>query len=235
MPTRLRFDTIDSSCEQKDLPTLLLRLRSVGYLSTKCLPALFLWPKRPMNTLFAIKTGMSAKFTAAGEQAGSTILSIIPMKVLDLRTIDKHGYSAVRLLISKPKSQITKEIRTNEIMEPGTEIKPEEVLAVGDKVSVSGITKGKGFTGAVKRWGFAGGPRTHGQSDREKAPGSSGATTTPGRVYKGKRRAGHMGAEKVTVTNLEVLELDTEKRQVVIKGSVPGANRYTLLTIKKLS
>lgn len=179
---------------------------------------------------------MTGKFTPEGERVGAAILQALPMKILDLRTKEKHGYAAVRaqIGIKKMKFEI-REIRTEEQMEPETVIKVEDTLKEGDVVSVSGISKGKGFAGAVKRHGFAGGPRTHGQSDRERAPGSSGSTTTPGRVYKGKRRAGHMGSVRVSVGGLRVLEVDPEKQQVVVAGSVPGAGRYTLLTVRKMS
>lgn len=180
-----------------------------------------------LNTIFAKKVGMTAKFTSDGARVGTTILQVLPMKVLDLRSKDKHGYEAIRLDVGGK----IREVRTDEKIEPGTEIK--DILKVGDTVRVSGTSKGKGFTGAVKRYGFAGGPRTHGQSDRERAPGSSGSTTTPGRVYKGKRRAGHMGNVTKTVTGLRVLELDAEKNLITIIGSVPGV-KNRLLEVRKV-
>jgi large subunit ribosomal protein L3 len=103
----------------------------------------------------------------------------------------------------------------------GEEVTPDLLFSVGDLVDVSGVSKGKGFQGVVKRHHFAGGPRTHGQSDRERAPGSIGQTTTPGRVYKGKRMAGRMGGERVTIKNLSIIKVD--KDQLVVKGLVPGA------------
>jgi len=172
---------------------------------------------------------MTAKFTPDGERVGVTLLQVVPMKILDLRNKDKHGYEAVRLSVGDK----VREVRTDEKLEPGTEIKIDEILKVGDVVRVGGVSKGKGFTGAVKRYGFAGGPRTHGQSDRERAPGSSGATTTPGRVYKGKRRAGHMGNVTVTVTGLRVLELDAEKNLITVIGSVPGV-KNRLMEVRKV-
>ncbi len=178
---------------------------------------------------------MTSRYTEAGAQTGSSVLQVLPTKVLDLRTQDKHKYTAVRLAIQNHKKTKISEIRTDETLEAGTELNIAEIVSVGDLVSVTGTTKGHGFAGAVKRHGFRGGPRTHGQSDRERAPGSSGSTTTPGRVYKGKRRAGHMGVETVMVKNLKVLEVDADKKTVTVAGSVPGANRYTLLTVKKLA
>lgn len=118
-------------------------------------------------------------------------------------------------------------------LKPGVEIKVGDVLAEGDTVQVTGISKGKGFAGVVKRHHFKGGPRTHGQSDRERAPGSIGQTTTPGRVYKGKRMAGRMGQDRVTVKNLKVVGIDPEKNILTISGLVPGG-RNSLLMIRKL-
>lgn len=106
------------------------------------------------------------------------------------------------------------------------------IFEPGDEVKITGITKGKGFAGSVKRWGFAGGPKTHGQSDRHRAPGSIGAGTTPGRVFKGKKMAGHMGNAKLTVRGLEVVEVDENKNVILIKGSVPGP-KNGLLIIEK--
>lgn len=108
---------------------------------------------------------------------------------------------------------------------PVTLIKFEELpedLTLGTPVRVTAVSKGKGFAGVMKRWGFAGGPATHGQSDRERAPGSIGGTTTPGRVYKGKKMAGRMGGKKVTVKGLSVVEVDSEKKIVKLSGAVPG-------------
>jgi large subunit ribosomal protein L3 len=104
-----------------------------------------------------------------------------------------------------------------------------EVFAVGDHVDVTGTSKGRGFAGVVKRHGFGGGPRTHGQSDRLRAPGSIGSTTTPGRVIKGMRMAGHMGHERVTVQNLEVVQVDSERNLLLVRGAVPGPKNGLLL------
>ncbi len=108
----------------------------------------------------------------------------------------------------------------------GQEINPPLFFKKGEKAIISGISKGKGFQGVVKRHGFSGGPRTHGQSDRERAPGSIGQTTTPGRVYKGKRMAGRMGGEKVTVKNLEIVEVKEDG--IIVKGLIPGAKKGLL-------
>ena len=111
------------------------------------------------------------------------------------------------------------------------EIKPSLFFKIGDKVKVTGTSKGKGFQGVVKRHKFAGGPRTHGQSDRERAPGSIGQTTTPGRVYKGKRMAGHMGFDQITVRDLPVVEVVEDG--LIIKGLVPGAT-HGLLQVESI-
>jgi large subunit ribosomal protein L3 len=102
----------------------------------------------------------------------------------------------------------------------------------GDLVDITGISKGKGFAGVVKRYHFAGGPKTHGQSDRHRAPGSIGATTSPGRVFKGQRMAGHMGNSRVTVRHLEVSAADSTRNLLLVKGAVPGA-KNGLLIIRK--
>ncbi len=107
-----------------------------------------------------------------------------------------------------------------------------DVFSVGDKVQVLGETKGKGFAGVVKRYHFAGGPRTHGQSDRERAPGSIGNRTIPGRVYKGKRMGGHMGTDTQTIKNLKVLMVDAKEGLIVLSGSIPGA-RHSYVLIKE--
>lgn len=111
-----------------------------------------------------------------------------------------------------------------ESFKPGQILKLDQVLAVGDLVKVSGISKGKGYAGVVKRHGMKGGPKTHGQTDRERAIGSIGCRTDPGRVWPGKRMSGHMGNERQTVINLPILHLDLEKKEVWLAGPIPGAN-----------
>lgn len=106
------------------------------------------------------------------------------------------------------------------------------IFAKNEYVDVTGITKGKGFQGGVRRHGFAGGPKTHGQSDRHRAPGSIGSGTTPGRVFKGTRMAGHMGQERQTTLNLQVVAVDEERNLLMIKGAVPGADQG-LVTVRR--
>jgi large subunit ribosomal protein L3 len=114
----------------------------------------------------------------------------------------------------------------------GTAVNVGEVFAIGDRVEVVGTSKGKGWAGVVKRHGFKGGPRTHGQSDRERAPGSIGQTTTPGRVYRGKRMAGRMGNDRVTARGLTVVSVDAEHNILIVKGLVPGAKSGLVLVQK---
>lgn len=116
----------------------------------------------------------------------------------------------------------------------GDVINATDIFKKGDVVGVSGISKGKGFAGVVKRWRFSGGPKTHGQSDRQRAPGSIGQGTTPGRVYKGKKMAGRMGSDRVTVKNLIIVDLNKEKGEVAVSGSVPGASGG-LLVVNKIA
>lgn len=115
----------------------------------------------------------------------------------------------------------------------GTEITAAAVFAAGDRIRIIGTSKGKGFAGVVKRHNFKGGPRTHGQSDRERAPGSIGQTTTPGRVYRGKRMAGRMGNETVTVRGLRVVSVDPQTGILLIKGLVPGGTNGLLIIAKE--
>ncbi|KKQ02139.1 MAG: 50S ribosomal protein L3 [Candidatus Roizmanbacteria bacterium GW2011_GWA2_36_23] len=145
-----------------------------------------------------------------------------PLRFLREIRLEKFGKSILLLDEPDKKGMIIddKKIYT------GQELKATDVFKIGDLVDISGTSKGKGFQGVVKRHHFAGGPRTHGQSDRERAPGSIGQTTTPGRVYKGKRMAGRMGGERVTIKNLEVVEVREDG--IVVKGVVPGAKKGML-------
>jgi hypothetical protein len=117
---------------------------------------------------------------------------------------------------------------------PVTQIKVEDCagLKPGDLIKITGISKGKGFAGVVKRWGFKGGPKTHGQSDRQRSPGSIGQTTTPGRVYKGKKMAGRMGGAKTTLKSLVVMETNEKEKVLLVRGLVPGAKNGELIIQK---
>ncbi|MFA5136260.1 MAG: 50S ribosomal protein L3 [Patescibacteria group bacterium] len=145
-----------------------------------------------------------------------------PLQFLREFRLDKHGSD---VQFTEESGKTTVQIGEKKFT-VGQEIKPADMFAIGNNVAVSGTTKGKGFQGAVKRHGFKGGSKTHGQSDRQRAPGSIGMTTTPGRVFKGKRMAGRMGGERVTVFGLRVIELtDTGFK---IKGLVPGSMKGLL-------
>jgi large subunit ribosomal protein L3 len=199
------------------------------------------------------KIGQSQMFASDGKRKTVTLITAGPCYVTQIKEIEKDGYSAIQLGLGQRKAGIKKtprflveirnpksEIRKNGEQETGNgqlklgqEITVDKVFSVGDTVKVSGIAKGKGFAGVVKRWKFKGGPRTHGQSDRERAPGSIGQGTTPGRVFKGKKMAGRMGGGRVSVRGLKVLKVEKDKNLIVVSGLVPGA-RKGLLEIYKI-
>lgn len=205
-----------------------------------------------INTLIAIKKNMGSSYDTRGRRVGTTVLEIAPNIVTQVKTLEtKDGYNAIQLglgsrkYMKKPqmghlkKNNIDqnvkyfREIRTEEVdLNPGQEIKASDIFFVGDLVKVSGVSKGRGFQGGMKRHGFHGGPKTHGQSDRHRAPGSIGSTTTPGRVYKGKKMAGHSGVERVSLKNLEVVALDKENNLLTLKGGVPGYNGALVMVEK---
>ena len=170
----------------------------------------------------------------AGKVVPVTVVFATPNTVALLRTKEKDGYQAVQLLSGK-KTKREFRLRSNGAsqsasMEKGSSI-DVSVFAEGDKVKVSGITKGRGFAGVVKRHGFAGGPKTHGQKNRHRHPGSIGSTAFQ-RVVPGRRMAGHMGVERVSVKNLEVAQVDKENNLIMLKGAVPGA-RGGIIEIRK--
>lgn len=206
-----------------------------------------------ISGLLGIKQTQTRQFTADGKQIPVTRITVGPCWVL--RHIDGGHYKSVQMGFStnknlsksvsgqakkaglQQKPRFLREFRLTDTSDldkllPGTKINASDVLAVGDKVMVTGISKGKGFAGVVRRHGFAGGPRTHGQSDRERAPGSLGQTTTPGRVYRGKRMAGRAGGAQATVKGLEVVAVDPNSETILVKGVVPGKSGG-FLTISK--
>jgi large subunit ribosomal protein L3 len=209
--------------------------------------------KLDMDTLLGTKQGQTQAFTPTGERIPVTTICAGPCWITQIIKGDTYQSLQVAFFNTKHISKVTegkmkkaglekikprflREIRieaVGEDMTVGKEIKVADVFAVGDKIQVTGTSKGKGFAGVVKRHGFKGGPRTHGQSDRERAPGSIGQTTTPGRVYRGKRMAGRMGSDRVTVKGLEVVAVDNEKNILTVKGLVPGGTGG-LLYIKKV-
>jgi len=193
-----------------------------------------------MKGLIGKKVGMTQIFDESGAAIPVTVIEAGPCYVTQVRTVDKDGYAAVQLGFEEvetrkltggrlghlkkydlPTLKYLKEFRTKEEVEEGQKF-TVDVFADVDRVDVIGRSKGKGFAGVVKRYGFAGGPKTHGQSDRLRAPGSIGATSTPGRVFKGKRMPGRMGNQTVTAQNLEVSLVNPEKNLIAVRGSVPG-------------
>jgi large subunit ribosomal protein L3 len=193
------------------------------------------------------KLGMVQLFRDDGEVV-VTAIEAGPCVVTQVKTEAKDGYNAVQLgfgeakLLNSPQKGHLKEIgqfrhlrefSVDDVnsVQVGQKI-DVDMFKPGDLLDVTGKSKGKGFAGVVKRYHFAGGPKTHGQSDRHRAPGSIGATTSPGRVFKGTRMAGRMGDRRVTTRNLKVLEVDLARHLLLVKGAVPGA-RKGLLLIKK--
>ncbi len=195
-----------------------------------------------LKGLIGKKVGMTQIFDDAGVAIPVTIIEAGPCYVTQIRLPEQDGYSAVQLGFdeAKPKRltggqighlkrnnipplRFLREFRekTPEVSE-GDKITVDKVFEVGEYVDVIGTSKGKGFAGAVKRYHFRGGPKTHGQSDRQRAPGSRGSGTTPGRVYKGSRGPGHMGNERVTVQNLAVVLVDGERNLLAVRGAIPG-------------
>jgi len=194
------------------------------------------------------KLGMGQIFGDDGKVEALTAIEAGPCVVTQVKTTDKEGYNAAQLgfgqskrLNSPQKGHLKKLGQFRHLQEfrlaDTKKIKVGDKIDVslfkeGDLVNVTGISKGKGFAGVVKRHHFAGGPKTHGQSDRHRAPGSIGSTTSPGRVLKGMRMAGHMGNSRVTVRHLQVYKTDPERNLLLIRGAVPGA-KNGLLLIKK--
>jgi len=203
-----------------------------------------------LDGLLGKKLGMTQVFDPTGRALAVTVVETGPCVVTQLRTQESDGYNGVQLgfgtakRLNKPEaghlrasganSRHVREIHTdgNGELTVGQTVTADTIFKAGDAIDVTGQSKGKGFAGVVKRHHFAGGPKTHGQSDRHRAPGSVGAGTTPGRVFKGLKMAGHMGNERVTVQNLRVVDVDVERNLVLIAGAVPGANGG-LVTIRQ--
>jgi large subunit ribosomal protein L3 len=188
------------------------------------------------------KLGMTQIFDDSGVVHPVTVIECGPNIVTQIRTDEKDGYEAIQLGFGIDKrlnkgeqghrkasgfmSQTLREVPAEDISiyEVGQQINVD-AFAIGEEVDVTGTSKGRGFQGGMKRHGFSGAQKTHGQSDRWRAPGSIGASATPGRVFKGQRMAGHHGHARVTVQNLTVLRVDTERNLLLIQGSVPGPNK----------
>jgi len=207
-----------------------------------------------IHGLLGRKLGMTTVFNERGEAIPVTVIEAGPNHVLNVRTKDRDGYEAVQLGFgNKSPKRITKpvlgqmkgagvavryirEMPTDNIDEHNVgDTVDVDLFNADDLVDVTGWSKGRGFAGVVKRYGFRGGPRTHGQSDRERAPGSLGAGTSPGKVWKGKRMPGRMGNDRKTVQRLRVVRVDGDRHLLLIKGSVPGAKNglvYVRRTVK---
>ncbi|NLG98069.1 MAG: 50S ribosomal protein L3 [Chloroflexi bacterium] len=198
--------------------------------------------------LIGKKIGMTQIFDENGAAIPVTVIEAGPCYVTQVRKPERDGYSAVQLGFgeTKPK-RLTggqlghlkrnnlpplKYLREFRVKDPDVQEGDQVTVAVfgvGERVDIVGTSKGKGFQGGVKRYHFGGGPATHGQSDRQRAPGSRGAGTTPGRVYKGSRGPGHMGNDRVTAQSLKVVLVDPERNLIGVHGSVPGARGGVVL------
>jgi large subunit ribosomal protein L3 len=195
------------------------------------------------------KIGMSQIFSGNGHVVPVTVIEAGPCSVTQIKTQGTDGYEAVQLgfgaikKLNKPRaghlksSALSRHLREVKADNPnefeiGQQISVD-IFQEGEKIDIIGKSKGRGFAGVIKRHGFGGGPRTHGQSDRARAPGSIGGGTTPGKVYKGLKMAGHMGNRQVTVKNLEIVRIDSERNLLLVKGAVPGGPNGLLLIRRK--
>lgn len=204
-----------------------------------------------LKSIIGIKVGMTRIFDVHGNMVPVSVVSCGPCVVSSIRTKEKDGYSALALGFGEPKEKtmskpfagqfkknnvaLKKYIREFSVDDTskyqlGQEIKAD-IFQAGDYIDVSGVSKGKGFAGGMKRHGFRGGPATHGQSDRPRSPGSIGAQGFQ-RVIRGLRMAGHLGSERVTIQSLEVVSVDPVKNLMLIKGAIPGPNKG-LVTIQE--
>jgi large subunit ribosomal protein L3 len=205
-----------------------------------------------LKGLIGKKIGMTQIFDEEGVAIPITLIEAGPCFVTQIRTLQNEGYSSVQLGYAevKPKHltggqlghlkrndlsplRFLREFRTKSPdVKEGETINVAAAFSKGDRVDITGTSKGKGFAGAVKRYHFKGGPKTHGQSDRNRAPGSRSSTTTPGRVFKGARGPGHMGNDQVTAQNLIVVMVDSERNLLGVRGAVPG-HKNGLVVIKE--
>ena len=198
--------------------------------------------------LIGRKVGMTQVFQDDGTMVAVSVLAIEPNTVTKLRTPERDGYTAVQIgtevskrlnkpetgqLKDLPKVATIREFRVDSVddVTVGQVFSIGDLFEAGDMVDVSGVSKGKGFAGVIKRHNFHRGPQTHG-SDHHRAPGSIGPGTTPGRVYRGLKMSGHMGSERVTIKKVRVVRTDPDRNLLLVKGSLPGA-RGGLITVKK--
>ncbi|MEJ2442962.1 MAG: 50S ribosomal protein L3 [Exilibacterium sp.] len=189
------------------------------------------------------KSGMTRVFTDEGVSIPVSVIEVDPNRITQVKNVETDGYNSVQVTVgSRRTSRVSSpaaghfakanseagrglwELRNDagEAFEVGGTLTVEAFQA-GQKIDVTGISKGKGFAGSVKRWNFKTQDATHGNSLSHRAPGSIGQCQTPGRVFKGKKMAGHLGAERVTVQNLEVVRVDAERNLLLVKGAIPGA------------
>lgn len=199
-----------------------------------------------MTGLIGKKIGMTQVFGADGSVLPVTVIQTGPCVVVQKRETGRDGYNALQLgfgsrksqRVNKPEQghmvkagkgafQLLREFRSEDVgqYEVGQEIKVADLFKVGDRVDVSGTSKGRGFTGVIKRWGFAGFPGSHGTHEYFRHGGSIGNRSYPGRVFKGKKMAGQWGNERISVQNLEVIGVRAEDNLLLVKGAVPGARR----------
>ena len=203
-----------------------------------------------MKLIIGEKKEMTQIYSEDGTVVPVTIVDVNNVVIAGLKSIETDGYTAVVLGKDKKKKStkaeegkfkalgfVPKYVKEGAYTKEDIgEVKVGDIIKASvfetnDKVDVTGVSKGKGFQGVVKRWGFHGGPKTHGQSDRHRAPGSIGSGTTPGRVYPGKKMGGRMGGQQKTVQNLKIVIIDEENGLLGIKGAIPGS-KGTLVMIK---
>ena len=198
--------------------------------------------------LLGRKAGMTQIFAEDGTMVPVSVLVVEPNTVTLVRTPERDGYTAVQVgtgtarkltkprlgqLRDLPRVRHVREFRVDSVDDyrVGQELRVDELFAAGDRVDVTGVSKGKGFSGTIKRHHFHRGPETHG-SDSHRQPGSVGAGTTPGRVYRGLGMAGHLGDDRVTIKKLNVVRTDPERNLLLVKGSVPGAPNALVMVRK---
>jgi large subunit ribosomal protein L3 len=198
--------------------------------------------------LIGRKVGMTQVFQDDGTMVAVSVLAIEPNTVTRLRTTERDGYTAVQLgtdvskklnkpqtgnLKDLPKVATLREFRVDDVgaFEVGQTVALADLFAEGDEVDITGVSKGKGFAGHIKRHHFHRGPKSHG-SDHHREPGSIGPGTTPGRVYRGLKMAGHMGDERATIKKVRIVRTDPDRNLLLVKGSLPGP-RGSLILVKK--
>jgi large subunit ribosomal protein L3 len=205
-----------------------------------------------MNAVYGKKIGMTRIFTAAGDSVGVTVIEVEPLTVVRVKSKESDGYDSVVVSFGKTRPKLVKKpakgqfekagqeaarylrelpLDRGETFEKGMKI-GVDIFKPGEKVHISGISRGLGFQGTVRRHHFSGGPKTHGQSDRLRAPGSVGASSYPSRTFPGQRMAGHMGHTGVTVKNVKVVAIEPEQNLLLVDGPVPG-HRNSIVYVRR--